>query len=690
MKTKLSLGKRKLFLSYSRKKAPRKKEKATAEQDEEDKVDKSPPERRLGSAKLDRKQGTVKGEAKDKEGRLIIRNLAFSCSEERLAKAFARFGDITEVHIPSDPTDPSKVRGYGFVQFDSLDSASKAVKEMNAKKIMGRPIAVDWSLSRDRYLAAAKTVPAGKQKPKDTDEEEKSDDEEDDESDDESGVESSSEVEETRDDDEDDSDDSPDSDDDDDEEEMEEDTSSEDEGMASNEDGKRKRTHKNTEQESNIAKRKKLSNDVGEGRTVFIRNILFETTEEEIHEFFSEFGQIMYCKLVVDKATEHSKGTAFVQFATTENAERCLEKASKEGDEGLVLGGRQLLVSLALPREQASKLREVKKEKQKILKKDKRNMYLLQEGFIRPGTSAAQGMTDADIAKRTKLESVKRLKLKNINIFVSPTRLAIHNLPKAVDGKKLNQALLIAAGDKKAKVIESRVMVDMKSPNAEGRGKSLGFAFAEFTKHEHALAALRKMNNSTEFFGGSKRPIVGFSLENRQALEAKQRRKERSLLKTRQIQSMQKPKDNKSKQKDGESQQPTPKSKPQPKTKKGVLPPPPSTKLEKRMQSKSKMTVHVGAKKRWRDRGKEQEAQKEKRKMRRRQLLGEVGRKQRESAKPRAKKLQAEDGTQKSRRQKGSSEDAKFDKLVANYKQKLFSRETAGQTLKKSKWFDES
>ena len=66
-------------------------------------------------------------------------------------------------------------------------------------------------------------------------------------------------------------------------------------------------------------------------------------------------------------------------------------------------------------------------------------------------------MTDADVAKRTKLESIKRLKLKNINIFVSPTRLAIHNLPKAVDDKKLKAALLTAAGDKKAKVIEVRV-----------------------------------------------------------------------------------------------------------------------------------------------------------------------------------------------------------------------------------------
>ncbi len=47
-------------------------------------------------------------------------------------------------------------------------------------------------------------------------------------------------------------------------------------------------------------------------------------------------------------------------------------------------------------------------------------------------------------------------------------------------------------------------MRDVKSPNAQGLRKSFGFAFCEFTKHEHALAALRKVNNSTELFGGIK------------------------------------------------------------------------------------------------------------------------------------------------------------------------------------------
>ena len=38
------------------------------------------------------------------------------------------------------------------------------------------------------------------------------------------------------------------------------------------------------------------------------RNLLFETSEAEIKEMFSQFGEITYSKIVVDPATEHPKG----------------------------------------------------------------------------------------------------------------------------------------------------------------------------------------------------------------------------------------------------------------------------------------------------------------------------------------------------------------------------------------------
>ena len=75
----------------------------------------------------------------------------------------------------------------------------------------------------------------------------------------------------------------------------------------------------------------KQSTDVKEGKTLFIRNVSFDSTEEALQELFEQFGDIEYCKLVVDKRTGHSKGMAFVEFKTTESAEQCLQETSDEG-----------------------------------------------------------------------------------------------------------------------------------------------------------------------------------------------------------------------------------------------------------------------------------------------------------------------------------------------------------------------
>lgn len=47
-------------------------------------------------------------------------------------------------------------------------------------------------------------------------------------------------------------------------------------------------------------------------------------------------------------------------------------------------------------------------------------------------------------------------------------------------------------------------MRDMSRKNAQGVAKSQGFAFVNFTKHEHALEAIRKTNNNPAIFGDKK------------------------------------------------------------------------------------------------------------------------------------------------------------------------------------------
>lgn len=47
-------------------------------------------------------------------------------------------------------------------------------------------------------------------------------------------------------------------------------------------------------------------------------------------------------------------------------------------------------------------------------------------------------------------------------------------------------------------------MRDLKGVHGKMKGQSLGYAFAEFQKHEHALRALRHFNNNPEIFGSQK------------------------------------------------------------------------------------------------------------------------------------------------------------------------------------------
>ena len=80
-------------------------------------------------------------------------------------------------------------------------------------------------------------------------------------------------------------------------------------------------------------------------------------------------------------------------------------------------------------------------------------------------------------------------------------------------------------------------MFDMKSD--QKFGKSKGFGFVEFTEHNHALKALRHLNNNPNIFSPQKRPIVEFSIENKVALNKKKYRKDRNLNNNKQQMSSQ-------------------------------------------------------------------------------------------------------------------------------------------------------
>lgn len=81
-----------------------------------------------------------------------------------------------------------------------------------------------------------------------------------------------------------------------------------------------------------------------------------------------------------------------------------------------------LNVTKAVTRGKAAELAKEKKMEGNRETRDKRNLYLAKEGLILPGSTAAQGLSKADLLKRQKAEKEKKVKLENPNYFVSQTR----------------------------------------------------------------------------------------------------------------------------------------------------------------------------------------------------------------------------------------------------------------------------
>lgn len=78
---------------------------------------------------------------------LYVANVAFGANEDTLSEAFAQYGTINGVRLPTDP-DTGNLRGFGYVQFGSIEEASEALKNMNGESIAGRPVRLDYSTPR--------------------------------------------------------------------------------------------------------------------------------------------------------------------------------------------------------------------------------------------------------------------------------------------------------------------------------------------------------------------------------------------------------------------------------------------------------------------------------------------------------------------------------------------------------------
>jgi len=82
------------------------------------------------------------------------------------------------------------------------------------------------------------------------------------------------------------------------------------------------------------------------GTKLYVGNLSFNTTENELQELFSQAGTVQEVSLMQDKFTGKSRGFAFVTMGSEEDAQNAISKLN-----GQTVEGRALTVNEARPRE---------------------------------------------------------------------------------------------------------------------------------------------------------------------------------------------------------------------------------------------------------------------------------------------------------------------------------------------------
>jgi RNA recognition motif-containing protein len=78
---------------------------------------------------------------------------------------------------------------------------------------------------------------------------------------------------------------------------------------------------------------------------LYVGNLLFNVTENEVKELFEPFGQVTEVRLIMDKYTGKSKGFGFIEMPSNEEAQKAIAELN-----GKDVKGRAISVNEAKPK----------------------------------------------------------------------------------------------------------------------------------------------------------------------------------------------------------------------------------------------------------------------------------------------------------------------------------------------------
>lgn len=500
--------------------------------------------------------------------KLIVRNLPWTIdTPDKLTLLFRSYGKIKHCVVPKNAK--GTMMGFAIVVMRGKRNAEKAMEGINGKTIEGRTLAVDWAVDKDTWQSGQKDEVVKEEAERLEKEATREDNGT--QADDEDGhvYPSNDNTRASEDEDEDEQD----------EEDLSEDDNDEEEAAQS-------------------MKPRTTTNE----STLFIRNLPFTCTDEELKEHFEDFGPVRYARIVLDHGTERPRGTGFVCFYKVEDADGCLQEAPRAAIRGpsgkgkkdmadqfghtvlqnelgdpsgkFTLNGRVLIVTRAVEKGEASRLTAEGVAHRNVRDKDKRRLYLLNEGTIASNTPLYEKLSPSEIAMReASAKQRKALIESNPSLHISLVRLSVRNIPRTITSKdlkalareavvgfatdvkegkreRLSKEELARGGEEmkeaerlrklKGKGIVSQATIVFEGREGtkvqEGAGRSRGYGFIEYATHRSALMGLRWLNGhslgyqATETEKKGKKPskedlqerkkrlIVEFAIENAQVV----------------------------------------------------------------------------------------------------------------------------------------------------------------------------
>ncbi|MDP0491095.1 MAG: RNA-binding protein [Verrucomicrobiota bacterium JB023] len=79
---------------------------------------------------------------------MYVGNLSFDTTEQELNSLFSEYGEVTDVHMPSD-RETGRPRGFAFVTVDSKSAMVQAIKDLDGQEFGGRNLRVNEARPRE-------------------------------------------------------------------------------------------------------------------------------------------------------------------------------------------------------------------------------------------------------------------------------------------------------------------------------------------------------------------------------------------------------------------------------------------------------------------------------------------------------------------------------------------------------------